>query len=102
MATRLISKLHAQPQIDASGGQIIWNGVLLVENGFDPSIAGLVLYLHKVEDFETEPAGFGEAQGVQGAAVAARLVPESDGEPNVHPMIWLEAVGIAKHFIVAQ
>ena len=48
-------KLRPPPQIDSAGGEVVGDGVLLVEDGFDPGAGGFVLHVHQVEDFQADP-----------------------------------------------
>jgi hypothetical protein len=45
-------EVHLQPQVNPSAGEPVGYGVLLVQDGADPGIAGLVGDLHQVKDFQ--------------------------------------------------
>jgi hypothetical protein len=53
---RFPSKVHPKTEVQTPRSEVVGNGVLLRKNGFDPGIAGLILHLHKVENFQAKPA----------------------------------------------
>ena len=79
---------------------MVGDGVLLIEDGFDPGAGGFVLHVHQVEYLQADPGTFGEAERVFGLFGQPAFVPDFQGKANVCPVVGLEAVGIAVHPVV--
>ena len=60
---------------------MVGDGVLLVEDGFDPGAGGFVLHVHQVEDLKADPGAFGESKGVFGLFGQPAFVPYFQGNP---------------------
>ncbi len=54
--------LHQQPQIYPPPRQSVGHGILLLEDGLDPGVSGLIADVHHIVDLQAEVGGAGEAQ----------------------------------------
>jgi len=50
-----ILKIYLKPQIYPSRSEVIRNSILIIDNGFYPSIRGFICNIHEVEHFQAEP-----------------------------------------------
>ena len=64
---------------------MVGNGVLLVEDGFDPGAGGFVLHVHQVEYLQADPGTFGEAERGFGLFVQPAFVPDFQGKNQCLP-----------------
>ena len=55
-----------EAEVDAAGGEVVGDGVLLAEDGFDPGLAGLIADIEEIEYLEAHPAIAGPAEDIIG------------------------------------
>src|SRR5687768_15203728 len=87
-------ELHPEPQIDPPGTEKVGDGILRLEDGFDPGAASLISNLEKVEYFKAEPAVTGGFENTFWLVLLPFTAPKPDGEAYINPVIRLVSIRI--------
>ena len=94
-------EFKAELEVDPAGGQVIGDGVLLLEDGLDPGTAGFIADLEEVEYLYAHPAVAGHAEKTLWPGLLPETAPESERKADIDPVIGFITVWIAVDDIVS-